>query len=98
MTITVKEVMSNHAGRQNSFFGGGGGGGGNFILGKCKWSTYICYISIYISQYILLTFSLVHNKNKLNKTLVFSSRDMPNFNILKERLGILFPPHLLHDF
>ena len=59
---------------------------------------YLLHLNIYISQYILLTFSLVHNKNKLNKTLVFSSRDIPNFNILKERLGILFPPHFLHDF
>ena len=38
------------------------------------------------------------NKNKMYKTLDYSSRDMLNFNFLEKGPGLVSPPHLEYDF
>ena len=51
-----------------------------------------------LSFYIWIAFNLEYNKNKLYKTLDYSSRDMLNFNFLEKGLGIVSPPNFVHDF
>ena len=41
---------------------------------------------------------MAYNKNKLHETLNYSSIDMFNFDFLKKGLGIVSPPHFVHDF
>ena len=63
----------------------------SFILGKSKWSAaWFHYISIALK--------LAYNRNKLFKTLHYWSRDMLNFDILDNCLGIVSPAHFVYDF
>ena len=48
--------------------------------------------------YILLALNLVHNKNKLYKTLDYWSRDLLNLDFFEKGLGIILPPQFLYDF
>ena len=57
--------------------------------GKSKWSA--AYF-----QYISTALNLGYNKNKLNKTLDYWSRDILNFNFPEKGLG-LAPPHFVYD-
>ena len=45
-----------------------------------------------------LVFNLVYKKNKLYKTLDYSSRDMLNFDFLEKGLRIVFTSHFEYDF
>ena len=45
-----------------------------------------------------LALKLAYNRNKLFKTLHYWSRDMLNFCILDEGLGINSPAHFVYDF
>ena len=45
-----------------------------------------------------IALNLAYNKNKLNKTLDYCSRDMLLFNFIEKGLGIVFPPHFEYDF
>ena len=49
-------------------------------------------------QYISIAVNLSYNKNKLYKILDYWSRDMPNFGFSEKGLGLLSPPHFVHDF
>ena len=62
-----------------------------FISGKSKWSAAWFY-------YILIALKLAYNRNKLFKTLHYWSRDMFNFDILDNGLGIVSPAHFVYDF
>ena len=63
----------------------------SFILGKSKWSAaWFHYISVALK--------LTCNGNKLFKTLHYWSRDLLNFNILDEILGIVCPAHFVQEF
>ena len=61
------------------------------MLGKSKWSAAW-------SHYISIVLKLAYNRNKLFKSLYYWSRDMLNFDILDEALGIISPAHFLYDF
>ena len=54
-------------------------------------------ISVYF-QYISIALNLAYNKNKLNKTLEYWSRDTLNFDFLEKGLGIVSTPHFVYDF
>ena len=59
--------------------------------GESRWSAvWFCYISINVN--------LIYNKSKLNKTLEYWSRVMSNFNFSEKSLGLVSPPHFVHDF
>ena len=49
-------------------------------------------------QYILIALNLEYNKNKLYKTLDYLSSDKLNFDFLEKGLGLVSPPHSVHDF
>ena len=49
-------------------------------------------------QYISIVLNLAYSKNKLYRTLDYWSRDMLNFDFLKQGLGIVSPAHFLNDF
>ena len=50
-------------------------------------------VSIY-----LIALNLAYNKNKPYKTLDYWSRDTLSFDFLEKGLGIVSPPHFVHDF
>ena len=49
-------------------------------------------------QYISIVLNLEYNKNKMQKTLDFSCRDMLNFNFSENGRGLVSPPHSVYDF
>ena len=49
--------------------------------------------SIYVDN-----LQLAYNINKLHKTLGYWSRDMLNFDFWEKDLGVVSPPHSVHDF
>ena len=49
-------------------------------------------------QYISIVLNLEYNKNKMQKTLDFSCRDMLNFNFSENGPGLVSPPHSVYDF
>ena len=63
----------------------------SFIWGKGKWSA-----AYY--QYISIVHSFAYNKNKLYKTLEYSSKEMLDFDFWEKGLGIVSPPHFVYDF
>ena len=63
----------------------------NNLRGKSK-----CFAAWF--HYITIAFNLAYNRNKQYKTLNYWSRDVLNFDFLKEGLGIVSPPHFVYDF
>ena len=63
----------------------------DFILGKSKWSSTLFY-------YISISRKLAYDRKKLLKTLHYWSRDMLNFDILDNGLGIVSSAHFVYDF
>ena len=49
-------------------------------------------------QYISIALNLANNKNKMYKTPDYWSKDMLNFDFSKKGLGLVSPPHFVHDF
>ena len=49
-------------------------------------------------RYISIALNLSYNKSKLYKTLDYWSRDMLNFSFSEKGLGLVSPPHFVHDF
>ena len=47
---------------------------------------------------ILIALNLPYNKNKLYKTLDYSSRDILNFNFSEKSLELLALPDFVYDF
>ena len=49
-------------------------------------------------HYIAIPLNLPYNKSKLYKTLDYWSSDITNFNFSEKGLGLVSPPHFVHDF
>ena len=61
------------------------------MKGKRRWSAaYFHYISV--------TLNLEYNKNKLYKTLGYSSKDMLNLNFPEKGLGLVSSAHFVYYF
>ena len=65
-----------------------------FLLEKaCKRECYAAWFHC-----ILIALKLACNKNKLPKTLDYSSRDILSFDFLGKGLGMVSPSHFVYDF
>ena len=63
----------------------------SLIWGAVKWSAPSF-------RYISIPLNLPYNKSKLYKTLDYWSSDIINFNFSEKGLGLVSPPHFVHDF
>ena len=63
----------------------------SFIWGKSKWFAVLF-------QSLSIVLNLANNKNKIYKDFEYWSRNMLNFDFLEKGLGIVSPPHFVHDF
>ena len=63
----------------------------SFIWGKSKGFAVLF-------QSLSIVLNLATNKNKIYKDFEYWSRNMLNFDFLEKGLGIVSPPHFVHDF
>ena len=71
----------------------------SFCFLKNLYSEVVCsLVSIDFDISIALNLSYKKKKIKLYETLDYCSRDMLNFDILENGLGIVSPRHFVHDF